>query len=224
MSKSAHISIALVVVLLATSLAASRVTAYPNIGVQVGDYSDYSLTTMTNYAYHTLGRYRVLVDNISTWSVPDFMALTLNLTLQLSNGTWLSTDTGHLYLGNWAVITSVPFEIMWIVPANLVEGQYVNYPLAINETTQLLVAGALRTVNHLKITTGNYQPDIYWDKATGVLVKGNTLNNGVWTNITILATNMWNADSPAWSVLAGAALLVAAFVTVALVAAGKKRS
>jgi hypothetical protein len=134
-------------------------------------------------------------------------------------------------LGDNTVITSgVVFDIMWFVPADLVSGQLVSIPYVINETTSMLVAGAVRTVNHLRIAAdnygaGDYHPDIYWDKATGVLVKANILRYSTWTNITMLSTNMWsNGDWTTLLLIGGGVALVIAVACLVASVIRKRRS
>lgn len=228
------ISMVFIAVLLTVSFVSTSVVANPYVGVKVGDYSDYSVTYWFNGSYYSLSPYRVTVVNISTPVFPGHLTdLALNFTWQFTNGTWANMGPGDVYLGNWSVYPVDWLDIMWIVNANSTKGHDINYPLVVNETTQMAVAGAVRTVNHVSVVTGDYQPDIYWDNATGVLVKANIASNvlyhRIWTNVTMLDTNMWssepgiNGSAVSVVVVGGVALAVAA-VAIAVVIVKRRRS
>lgn len=219
-------------VLLTISCVPSQGVNYPKIGVKIGDYADYSYTFWFNGSYHTpFDWYRILVANISLSSIPGYTELSIEFDGHFANGTWYSPWTGHLDLSNNSVLTGgVVDDIMWIVPADLVNGQLVSIPYVINETTSMLVAGAVRTVNHLRIAAdnfgaGDYHPDIYWDKATGVLVKANILRHNTWTNLTMLSTNMWsNGDWTTLLLISGGVALVIGVACLVAFVIRKRRS
>jgi hypothetical protein len=82
----------------------------------------------------------------------------------------------------------------FLIAANLTTGDalYSGAPETINETTQMVVAGALRTINHGSYYGGLF--DAYWDKATGLMTQLN-LWFLAWGNFSLLSTTAWAPDT-----------------------------
>jgi hypothetical protein len=186
-------ALAILSVLLLSSLIVSSFTVttckaadYTKVGVKIGDWAHYS------------------VDTNATSSHVDFANLTVtnidrsNVTIRLVayNSTYQATGdyTGNLTSGDlWG----------WLVSANLTQGDplWIGSPYVINDTSTLIVSGKARVCNHLNYTESGLlfftdNRDIYWDKATGILVRSNDISSigsgHVQVGYTLISTSLWS--------------------------------
>jgi hypothetical protein len=108
------------------------------------------------------------------------------------------------------------FNFVFLIAANLT----INDPVfsgstgKINDTTTMIIAGANRTVNHLKIAGGELED--YWDKSTGIMVKLNFYLISGWLNFTMTSTNLW---SPSGFSLSTTTLIIIGGIAVIVIVA-----
>jgi hypothetical protein len=188
-------------------LAVSTPVAVPAeifVGVKQGDWIEYQVTyTGTPPEGHTV-----------TWAIMNITSvqgrnITLAVAAKMSNGTWLNEivplnpETGQL--GD-----------DFIIPANLSSGDTFfdkwQGNITINEVGEKTYAGAKRA--YASGTTS--QSKYYWDRATGVLVEGNSsyVDFSMYTRVE--ATNMWQPQAGEVDSIIVYALLIGAVVIVAL--------
>jgi hypothetical protein len=171
--------IVLLMMVLSTAVSAS---AAISVGVKKGDWIEYQASFQgTPPSDHNVEWARTEVTDVQG------PIIYLNITDGLSNGTVVQEDvvlnleTGHL--GD-----------DFIIPANLSVGDtfldYYHGKMTISGVEDGTYGGAVRTVVFASTALTTY----YWDRATGVLVKGVT-NAGDYTmNSIVHATNMWQAQ------------------------------
>jgi hypothetical protein len=160
---------------------------YEKVGVNLGNTADYKLST----DFGNQNRTHILVYGIVGTVVH------LNITEYNPDGTVNSTSQtiGDLYLGSYPMY-------LYLLAANLTAGDPIGSgsPITINETITMTVAGASRTVNHLRTRASNQLPDgtfeVYWDKATGLMTKVNVWIFVGWLNMTIMSTDAWPIVAP----------------------------
>jgi hypothetical protein len=152
---------------------------YTKVGVKVGDVAIYQSSFTTQ-----------------PWNKTEYLvygivgtAITLNYTNYFPNGTIASEGqtSGDINAGNI-------FFAAFLTAANLTTGDalYSGATVTINETSQMTVAGALRTINHAYYYSGAF--NAYWDQATGLMTQLN-LWFFVWQNYTLLSTTAWTPDT-----------------------------
>jgi hypothetical protein len=111
-------------------------------------------------------------------------------------------------------------DVFFLIAANLTTGDpiFPASPTTLNQTITLIVAGANRTLNQLKLVSGGTYVHISWDKVTGIIVKMSNNESGGWFNLTMTGTNMWRPSSglPSTSTL----LTICACVVIVIGIAG----
>jgi hypothetical protein len=82
----------------------------------------------------------------------------------------------------------------YLIAGNLTTGDplYSGAPITINETSQMVVAGALRTINHANYNGGMF--NAYWDQATGLMTEAQVWFFA-WENYSLLSTTAWAPDT-----------------------------
>jgi hypothetical protein len=216
----------LLTLVLSAGIVVSPIAAanYSKIGVRTGDYAVYS----TRYTLSTANRTYVFVSN----AVDTFSNLTI--TDYFADG---SLQQSYAVFGN--VSKGEALVWYWLVPANLSAGDliYDGASRKVNETITMMVAGASRSVNYVGYNIGTIVFDIYYDRATGIMVRENIKTGYSWGNRTMISTNLWQPDGPippippvppiqifnifslAWLICG----LVVGFVAAALIMRGKRK-
>jgi uncharacterized membrane protein YiaA len=155
---------------------------YNQVGVKVGDTADYKIdmTTITDNKtrlYFTyISKTIVSFDDLSFWP----------------NGTLHSSTS---WTGN---VSTYEFPIYFcLLAAGLKVGDHIGTnPVSptIDVNTTLTAAGASRLANHAHLEGFLFYLDGYWDKETGLLVKGSffSLFYLGWFNATLISTTVWS--------------------------------
>ena len=190
--KRPKMTLAILSVLLLSSLILSSFTVttckaedYTRVGVKVGDWAHYSIdTNMTSSHWDFLN---LTVTNIDRSNV------TINLVLYNSTNQNTVDLTGNLTSGG-----------IWgnLVSANLTKGDplWIGSPYLINDTSTLIAGGKARVCNHLDFTQYllffTDEEDLYWDKATGILVRYNDISSTGsghdQVGYTLISTSLWS--------------------------------
>ena len=152
-----------------------------SVGVKVGDWIEYKVTTTGNPPeVHNVQWARMEIVSVQG---PEVLA---NVTTEDNNDTFsslimdMNIEKGEV--GAW-----------FLIPSNLNVGNTfydinLGRNVSIEGQEQKIYAGALRTV--INATTSERIKD--WDKATGVFVKSIDILPGYTVNATAIKTNMWN--------------------------------
>ncbi|WXG47556.1 MAG: hypothetical protein WED05_13015 [Candidatus Atabeyarchaeum deiterrae] len=188
-----------------STITSTRAADYSKVGVKQGDWAEYAVSSTG----HTWNKARLDITGVSG------ARANLSLTIYYPNGTIAGTETGY------ANVTSgnVPY---WMIAPNLNKDDLI-YPASsnkINDTAQMIVAGATRTVNRLVWSSyGNLAWE--WDRTTGLTIRF-YISDGGWDNYTMTATNMWLPD---WvlPVVIGGAVGAVALIAVAVVIIRRRR-
>jgi hypothetical protein len=212
MNRKLALIIALLIVLVVS--ASIVVSAEISVGVKAGDWIEYQVSfTGTPPEGHTV-----------TWARMDIVAvqgrnISLAIASKLSNGTWVN-ETVQLNLETGQLGDD------FIIPANLSGGGTFfdkrQGNVTISGAEERTYAGAKRTTVSGAISETaqqtTYQTTYYWDKATGVLVEGDSS----YTNFTMYTivdkTNMWQAqtlelDSTVfYAIVIGVAVIIVAVI------------
>jgi len=177
LSALAALSIFLV---LSAASAAPLAPDYTKVGVKLGDTADYR----TSFTVTTWNRTHILVYGIVG------TVITLNYTFYDPSGTVGSSGqmVGDIYNGAGSIVD-------YLIAADLtaLNPIYVGAAEAINDTSQMTVAGALRTINHIDYYGGFFEA--YWDQATGLMTELHLMTFVGWMNHTLLSTTAWSAPS-----------------------------
>jgi hypothetical protein len=148
---------------------------YAKVGVKVGDVAIYRLISSSPQNKSQLLVYGILGT-----------VVTFNITYYNSDGSVFSRGqfTINIKTGAGAAY--------WLTAADLTTGDPVYSGWAsgsIGETIQMMVAGALRTINHGSL--GDIY-DVYWDRITGLVTGYYQSGSG---NYTLLSTTAWAPDT-----------------------------
>ncbi len=183
MKNPAALTLAAVMTCLIVLTASSFVLCEPSVGVQKGDWMEYSIN-MTEGAHLDLMRnltwYRAEILEV------DGTSLLVNKTSRSVNGTYESSiwsfnlEEGELQ--GWAII-----------PANLTAGDSFfdaakSANITIEGEEQKTVLGATRIVTHASDPGKLYRE---WDKTTGIYVYAKQYTSNYTVTMTAAATNMW---------------------------------
>jgi hypothetical protein len=178
-----------VFLVLSATFASTKAASYSQLGVQTGDRADYSLIQDHPYPVNMSNAARINFDTVTG----TFVSLTL-LTYY-PNGTVSSTITrmGDVSMG-------ANYTYLYVIAVNLTKDDpiFSGATFKINETIPLAVAGLQRLVNHLKVSVGFAHYDLYWDQATGLMVKANqhiVSNGGIWQNLTLTSTTVFSTSN-----------------------------
>jgi hypothetical protein len=216
MKKTYLLALAALSMLLVVSAASAAPLApdYTKVGVKVGD----TVTYRSSFTGQTWNKSMMLIYGIVGTVV------TVNYTHYNPGGTAVSQGqmVGDIYAGNL-------FFAIFLIAANLTTSNpvYFGATETINDTSQMTVAGALRTVNHIAYYSG--MVDAYWDQATGLMTKLNFWFLG-WQNYTLLSTTAWTPDTvPSLLNMTTIALIegvviIALVIAVIVVASRRRRS
>jgi len=169
----------LIIALLIVLFGAGAVLAEILVGVKKGDWIEYQVTfTGVPEEKHDVTWAKMEIENVEGTQI------NLNVTVKFSDGTTepqtvtLNLETGQL--GD-----------DFIIPANLNSGDTFFDKnvgnITISNVEERFYAGATRTVVHAAPSENTY----YWDKATGVLVEGNSQFPEYTMNATVDKTNIW---------------------------------
>lgn len=198
---AAFAALSMLLILAATTNSASAVYT-PVPGVKAGDTADYTVVGDPYFPYTRT--------HITVWGTKGTY-VQLTAANYFSDGTLHSADAHNHTIdfygsGTWPAgvfywvvskdLTVGPDEILGAVP-----GVYV-----VNNLT-MTAAGMSRFVLHANgssMVTGFYF-DMYFDRATGLVVRGNYGTPAGWLNVTLTATNVWSAP-PGLDLIALAAI------------------
>jgi hypothetical protein len=209
MDRKLALTIALLIVLVAS--ASIVVSAEISVGVKQGDWIEYQVTfTGTPPEGHAV-----------TWARMDIVTvqgrnISLAVASKLSNGTWVN-ETVQLNLETGQLGDD------FIIPANLNNGSTFfdkgRGNITISGVEERTYAGAKRTVVSETAQETTYQTTYYWDKATGVLVEGNSSYTDFAMYTKVDETNMWQPEAGGLDSTVFYALAIGATVTIVAVAA-----
>ena len=169
----------LTVILFTVLVGLGTVLAEVSVGVKTGDWIEYHVEyTGTPTEGHDVTWARMEIKDVQGESV------SVEITVEYSNGTQetmtitLNLETGQL--GD-----------DFIIPADLNSGDTFFDKnvgnITISSVEEKTYAGATRTVAHASTSETTY----YWDKATGVLVEGNSQFTDYTMNTIVDRTNIW---------------------------------
>jgi len=206
MNRKLVLTIALIMVLLGVG----SVIAEISVGVKKGDWIEYQVAyTGTPTEGHDVTWARMQVKDVQGKSI------SLDITVEHSNGTLeemtitLNLETGQL--GD-----------DFVIPANLNSGDTFFDKnvgnITISSVEERTYAGATRTTAPATTPETTY----YWDKATGILVEGNSQYPEYTMNTIVYKTNIWQPqllglDPPVfYTLVIGATVLIAAVLAFLL--------
>jgi hypothetical protein len=196
--------IALLIILIGT--APATISAEISVGVKQGDWIEYQVTfTGTPDPGHDVIWARMEVVDVQGKDI------SLAITTKFSNGTLLNeTITLNLETGQ--------LGDDFIIPANLKSGDTFldkrQGNITISGVEERTYAGATRTI----VSGATSQTTYYWDKATGVLVAGNSSFTDFTMNTKVDKTNMWQAQVFGLESVVFYALVIAAVVILVVIA------
>jgi hypothetical protein len=188
MNRKLAFSLALLMILMVVSATSMPIQAASyNIGVAAGNTADYT-ATMT--ATSSISSVHLLINNVTGTKAG------IALTPHLTNGSTMPAQTMYIDVAS----TSFNSFFFILIAANLTTNDpiYPSAPVTLNQSSYMVVTGANRTVNHFKSTFGGTAYyDVYWDKLTGLIVKGNMYisSAGGWVNLTMSGNNIWAAGA-----------------------------
>ena len=177
-----------------------------SVGVKVGDWIEYKVTTTGNPPeVHNVQWARMEIVSVQS---PEVKA---NVTTEDNNGAFsslimdMNLEKGEI--GAW-----------FLIPANLNVGDTfydinLGRNVSIEGQEQKMYAGAVRTV--INASTSERIKD--WDKATGVFLKSIDNLPGYTVNATAISTNMWNPENLGFD---QTTLYIVVLVIIAIVVAG----
>jgi hypothetical protein len=212
MDRKLTLAIALLIVLVVSAPVA--VLAEISVGVKQGNWIEYQVTfTGTPPEGHAV-----------TWARMDIVSvqgknITLAVATKQSDGSWLN-ETVPLNLEAGQLGDD------FIIPANLNSGDTFfdkgHGNITISGTEERTYAGTKRTIVSGTISEtaqqNTYQTTYYWDKATGVLVEGDSSYTNFTMYTTADKTNMWQAqtlglDSTVfYAIVIGVAVIIVAVI------------
>lgn len=169
----------LTIILFTILVGVGNVLAEVSVGVKTGDWIEYQVEyTGTPPEGHAVTWARMEIMSVQGKSV------SVEITVEYSNGTQEKmTITLNLEAGQ--------LGDDFIVPANLNSGDFFFDKnvgnITISSVEEKTCAGATRTVTHATTSETTY----YWDKATGVLVEGNSQFPEYTMNTIVDKTNIW---------------------------------
>jgi len=205
MNKAYVSALAVFSLLLVLSAASATPLApdYTKVGVRVGDVAIYR----GSFSAQPWNKTKILVYGIVGTVV------TLNYTNYFPNGS-IATE-GQIVADINAGST---LSAAYLTASNLTTGDpiYAGATETINQTTQMTVAGALRTINHASYYGGMF--NAYWDQATGLMTELH-LWFFVWGNYTLLSTTAWAPDTVPSLLNMTTIALIEGIVIIALVIA-----
>jgi hypothetical protein len=189
-------------------LGVGSVLADTSVGVKKGDWAEYNVEyTGTPPEGHNVIWARIEIGDIQGKIV------NANITVEFSNGTQATmAETWNLQTGQ--------LGDDFIIPTDLNKGDTfldkTAGSITISSVEEKTYAGATRTIAHATTSVTSY----YWDRATGLLVEGDSELPDYVMNTTITETNIWQPqlfglDAAVFYALAiGAAVLIAVVVAV----------
>ncbi len=200
--------VCLALVLLIVLICVSDVLAEISVGVRKGNWIEYAVTyTGTPTEGHDV-----------TWARMEIMdvqgkSMSVEITVKYSNGT-MEDMTANLNLKTGQLGDN------FIIPANLNSGDIFFDKnvgnITISKVEERFYAGATRTVVHAATSESTY----YWDKATGVLVEGNSQFPEYMIKATVDKTNIWSPQliglDPAifYGIVIGVVVIIAVALTL----------
>jgi hypothetical protein len=212
MDRKLTLAIALLIVLVVS--APVSISAEVAVGVKQGDWIEYQVTfTGTPPEGHAV-----------TWARMDIVSvqgknITLAVAAKQSDGSWLN-ETVQLNVETGQLGDD------FIIPANLNSGDTFfdkgHGNITISGVEERTYAGATRTIVSGTVSETaqqtTYQTTYYWDKATGVLVEGNSSYTDFAMYTKMDKTNMWQAQTPGLDSTVFYALVIAVAAILIIIA------
>lgn len=153
------------------------------VGVKVGDWMEYEVTTTGNVPQeHNLTRAKIEVTRVEGKKIHiNITSIYANSNQEITQAT-LNLQTGE-------ILDS------FIIPANLKTGdsfpEIIQGSITIQDTTQKTIAEATRTT----LTANTPQTNFYWDQQTGFLVEANSTFKDFTMHTTAQKTNLWQPQT-----------------------------
>jgi len=157
---------------------------YTKVGVKVGDIA----------VYHTV--YSGSPDYVNKTTVEFYGTVGTEVTIHRNeyapSGVHVSfaSITGDISDGTGYAM------YQYLVTPGLAVGDpiYSGAGFTINDTHQMTVAGASRSINHIRIFGGS--PEVYWDQVTGLTTEVHVYMFSYWWNMTLISTTVWQPYTP----------------------------
>jgi hypothetical protein len=216
MKKTCASALAVFSLLLVLSAASATPLApdYSKVGVKVGDTATYRSSFTTEI-----------------WNKTKLLVYGIVGTVVYLNYTNYNPDGSPTPTGQWTIdVLAGSFLLFgFLIAGNLTAGNpfYSGCPWAINGTSQMVVGGALRTVNHANYNGGGF--NVYWDQATGLMTELHLSFMG-WQNYTLLSTTAWAPDTvpsllnmTTIALIEGVVIIVLAIALVVVASRRRKR-
>ena len=212
MDRKLALTISLLIVLVAS--APIVVSAEISVGVKQGDWIEYQVTfTGTPPEGHAVTSARMDIVSVQGKNI------TLAVAAKQSDGSWRNeTVQLNLEIGQ--------LGDDFIIPANLNSGDTFfdkgHGNITISGVEERTYAGATRTIMSGTVSETaqqtTYQTTYYWDKATGVLVEGNSSYTDFAMYTKTNRTNMWQAQTPGLDSTVFYALVIAVAAILIIIA------
>jgi hypothetical protein len=210
-------SLALLTMLLVLSFASNPVNATTYIpGVKAGSTADYKVLGNPALPYNKT--------HITVWGkTGSYVALTAT---NYKPSSALDSVVAH----NWTIDSygGASFQdavFYWVVGANFTKGDNVLPDTAFGVNVQnnltMTVAGVSRFVQHAN-GSGLWVTyfDMYFDRATGLVIQGNYATASGWINVTLISTNVWSPPAPAESPFSTISIIAIAGVGIVALVVG----
>nr|MDO8133489.1 hypothetical protein [Candidatus Njordarchaeum guaymaensis] len=188
---------------------------YNNVGVKMGDKAVYQVKTAG-------GLYNKTIIQVYSILPPKVY---LNITRYKPEGSVYDTHWWNRSIATWD--TGMCY---YLIAGSLSAGNNFTVDstsINITKTETMTAAGASRSVNYVNGTIpyilGLYLHDCYYDKETGLLVKGDLSYFGSWTNQSLISTTAWSPAAglfgwswTTWAIIGGAAIVTIVMLAVVL--------
>jgi hypothetical protein len=189
--------------LLSYALFSVSVMVAVSVGVNAGDWIEYTASYTGSPADYYVDWMRIDVKNVQDSDVTvDMMGAFLNGINDTESGTF------DLEVG-------LPGAM--IVPANLDVGDQFYHEdygnITIEETDEIISVGSKRTAVYATVT----QAEMHWDKETGVLLQSEMSMNNFTLNMVVTKTNIWQTQSDGLELTVVVILLITLIVAVTAV-------
>jgi hypothetical protein len=173
------LAVLIILLVLSATVASALAADYGQVGVREGDSADY-LTSSTVYPYNLTTKYHVYYYSVAGTYV------IINGFYLFPNGTVQGTESvaGDVSVGQNLIYLNA-------ICSNLAAGDpiYSNATWKINETITMNILGKPRLVNHANFLLVGAPYNVYWDKATGLMVAQQAhLTPTSWINYTLTST------------------------------------
>jgi hypothetical protein len=210
-------SLALLTMLLVLSVVTNPTNAITfTPGVKAGSTADYKVLGNPALTYNRT--------HITVWGTTgSYVALTA--TNYRPNGAIDSVVAHNYSISSYGGSSFLDAVFYWVVGANLTKGPdeiLSAFPgvFVVNNLT-MTAAGVSRFVLHAN-GSGIYVTyfDMYFDRATGLVIQGNYATGVGWINVTLVSTNVWSQPAPAESPFSTTSIIAIAGVGIVALVVG----